>query len=67
MKRIIYKGLLGMGLPVIAFFLMSSVPCFGGFKLPSKVYTVDKLEDAKKEAKERKLPLAFLYSDKNTT
>ncbi len=69
MQQMNYRRLSAIRLTIIIFFvcfLMGSVLCFGDFKLPKKVYTIDKLEDAKKEAKEKKWPLTFLYSNVDT-
>lgn len=36
------------------------------FKMPKSVYKMDKLEEAKAKAKEKKKPLAFLYFAKES-
>lgn len=36
-------------------------------KIPSSVFTIDELEEAKKEAAEEKEPLVFVYTDPGTT
>ena len=53
----------------IAFFLMLLVAsiAMAGFTLKSGVYRMDQLDDAKAEALSSGKPVAFLYSDKNTT
>ena len=48
--------------------LMISASCvYGAIKIPKHVYTVETLEEAKTEAKEKGKPLAFVYSNPGST
>lgn len=47
-------------------FLLSSFAC-GGLKVPRYVYGMENLGDAKSEAKEKGKPLAFVYTDPEST
>ena len=50
---------------IIVLIVTSSV--FAGFKLPRRSYTIDQLEEAKEKSETTGKPIAFLYSNKNTT
>lgn len=43
------------------------VSAYGGFKVPSSVYTVDKFAEAVAEAEREEKALAIVYTDKGTT
>jgi hypothetical protein len=56
------------GLPLVALLLLSV--CSLGraeLRVSSSVFTVDELEEAKKEAIENRQPLIFVYTDPGTT
>ena len=47
--------------------LLTSTVCIGKIKLPSDCFKISELTEAKKESKEKNKPLAFVYTDKNST
>lgn len=47
--------------------LCMAMTTLAGFKIPSGVYEHTEMKEAIAEAKEEKLPLVFIYTDKGTT
>jgi len=54
-------------LRLYALSLALTASAYAGFKVPSSVYTMDKLAAAVAEAVEKEKALAIVYTDKGTT
>ena len=49
-----------------AVYLALAASAYAGFKVPSSVYTMDKLAEAVAEAEKKDKALAIVYTDKGT-
>ena len=52
---------------IILFYMMCMSVTYGAIELPKGSFQITELEEAKKEAKEKKRPIAFVYTNVNTS
>lgn len=51
----------------LALFALTGLTGFAELKIPSSVFTMEELDEAKAEAAEKEEPLVFVYTDPGTT